>query len=89
MVGGSHTMRMTSITGFFLQSAMRRSLLGAHGQDPVVPDGRSVSNRPLRIGRYDDGLATLRDAASRTRVGTFADSKPAPVHDRTDERRAA
>jgi hypothetical protein len=88
MIGGSHTVRMTSITGFFLQSAMRRSLLGAHGQDPVVPDGRSVPDRPLSIGRYDDGLATLRDAPSRRRVGTFADSDPAPVHG-ADERRAA
>jgi hypothetical protein len=68
---------------------MRRSLLGAHAQDPVVPDGRSVPDRPLRIGRYDDGLATLRDASSRTRVGTFADSDLVPVHDRADERRAA
>jgi hypothetical protein len=68
---------------------MRRSLLGAHAQDPVVPDGRSIPDRPLRIGRYDDGLATLRDARSRRRVGTFGDSDPAPVHDRADERRAA
>jgi hypothetical protein len=89
MVCGSHTVPMTSITGLFLHTAMRRSLLGAHAQDPVVPDGRSIPDRPLRIGRYDDGLATLRDAPSRRRVGTFGDSDPAPVHDRADERRAA
>jgi hypothetical protein len=80
---------MTSIPGFFLHNTMRRSLLGAHAQDPVVPDGQSVPDRPLRIGRFDDGLATLVDARSRRRVGTFADSETAPVHDRADERRAA
>jgi hypothetical protein len=68
---------------------MRRSLLGAHAQDPVVPDGRSIPDRPLRIGRFDDGLATLVDARSRRRVGTFADTEPAPAHDHADERRAA
>jgi hypothetical protein len=81
---------MTSIPGFFLRPAMRRSLLGAHAQDPVVPDGLSIPDRPLRIGRFDDGLATLVatlvDARSRRRIG---DSEPVPAHDRADERRAA
>jgi hypothetical protein len=77
---------MTSIPGFFLRPAMRRSLLGAHAQDPVVPDGLSIPDRPLRIGRVDDGLATLVDARSRGRIG---DSEPVPAHDRADERRAA
>jgi hypothetical protein len=76
---------MTSIAGLFIPTAMRRSLLGAHAQDPVVPDGQSIPDRPLRIGRFEDGLATLVDARSRRR----ADSEPAPVHERTDERRAA
>lgn len=80
---------MTLIPGFYFQNAMRRSLLGAHAQDPVVPDGRSIPDRPLRIGRFDDGLATLRGAPSRRRVGTFADSEPVTAHDRADERRAA
>jgi hypothetical protein len=80
---------MTSIPGPFIQTAMRRSLLGAHAQDPVVPDGRSIPDRPLRVGRFDDGLATLVDARSRRRVGTFADTEPAPAHDHADERRAA
>ena len=72
---------MTSITGFLIRPAMRRSLLGAHAQDPVVPDGLSIPDRPLRIGRLDDGLATLVDARSR---------RPAPAtQDRADERRAA
>jgi hypothetical protein len=77
---------MTSIPGPFLHTAMRRSLLGAHAQDPVVPDGLSIPDRPLRIGRFEDGLATLVDARSRRRV---ADSEPAPIHARADERRAA
>ena len=76
---------MTSISGLFIPTAMRRSLLGAHAQDPVVPDGRSIPDRPLRIGRFEDGLATLVDARSRRR----ADSDPAAVHERPDERRAA
>jgi hypothetical protein len=80
---------MTLIAGFFTRNAMRRSLLGAHAQDPVVPDGLSIPDRPLRIGRFDDGLATLVEARSRRRVGTFADSEPVPTHDRADERRAA
>jgi hypothetical protein len=80
---------MISIPGPFIQTAMRRSLLGAHAQDPVVPDGRSIPDRPLRIGRFDDGLARLVDARSRRRVGTFADTEPAPAHDHADERRAA
>ena len=72
---------MTSITGFLIRPAMRRSLLGAQAQDPVVPDGLSIPDRPLRIGRLDDGLATLVDARSR---------RPAPAtQDRAGERRAA
>lgn len=80
---------MTLIPGPLFQSAMRRSLLGAHAQDPVVPDGRSIPDRPLRIRRFDDGLATLADARARSRVGTFADGEPVPARDCADERRAA
>jgi hypothetical protein len=53
---------MTLIAALLLQGAMRRSLLGAHAQDPVVPDGRSIPDRPLRLGRFDDDLAALVDA---------------------------
>ena len=79
---------MTWTPGLFIETAMRRALLGAHAQDPVVPDGRSVPDRPLRIGRSDDGLATMVDARSRRRTGTFADTQPAGP-DQADERRAA
>jgi hypothetical protein len=89
MAIGPHTVAMTLIAGLFLHTAMRRSLLGAHAQDPVVPDGLSIPDRPLRIGRFDDGLATLVDARSRRRVGTYADREPALAHDRGDERHAA
>ena len=80
---------MILIPGFLFQDAMRRSLLGAHAQDPVVPDGQSIPDRPLRIGRFDDGLATLVDARSERRIGTFAGSQPTPADDPADDRRAA
>jgi hypothetical protein len=80
MACGPHTVGMTSIPGFLIRPAMRRSLLGAHAQDPVVPDGLSIPDRPLRIGRLDDGLVTLVDARSR---------KSVPDQDRADGRRAA
>ena len=54
-----------------------------------MPDGLSIPDRPLRIGRFDDRLATLVDARSRRRVVVSADSEPAPAQDRADERRAA
>jgi hypothetical protein len=73
--------RMTSIPGFFIHHAMRGHLVGAHAQDPVVPDGLSIPDRPLRIDRLDDRLATLVDARARRRALVFAD--------RADERRAA
>jgi hypothetical protein len=80
---------MTLIPGPLFQTAMRRSLLGAHAQDPVVPDGRSIPDRPLRIRRLDDGLATLVEARSRRCGGTFADGQRLPASDRADDRRAA
>jgi hypothetical protein len=80
---------MTSIPGFYLRTAMHRSLLGAHPQDPVVPDGLSIPDRPLRIGRVDGGLSTSVAARFTKRVDTFADSEPVPAHDRAGERRAA
>jgi hypothetical protein len=80
---------MTAIPGFLLQHAMRRSLLGAHAQDPIVPDGRSIPDRPLCIDRFDDDLATLVDARSRRRAGTCADIDLVRADDRADERRAA
>jgi hypothetical protein len=72
---------MTSIPGFHIRNVMQRHLIGAQAQDPVVPDGLSIPDRPLRIDRFDDGLATLVEARSRRRVVAFPD--PA------DERRAA
>jgi hypothetical protein len=80
---------MTLFAAFLVQDAMRRSLLGAHAQDPVVPDGRSIPDRPLRIARFDGRLATLVDARSRRRVDAVADSACVPAQDRADERRAA
>jgi hypothetical protein len=80
---------MTWTPGLFIETAMRRSLLGAHAQDPVVPDGRSIPDRPLRIGRFGDGLAALADARARRHVGTCVDTQPAAADDRADERRAA
>jgi hypothetical protein len=80
---------MTLIAAFLARDAMRRSLLGAHAQDPVVPDGRSIPDRPLRIARFDDDLATLVDARSSRRVDTVADSGSVAAQDRADERRAA
>ncbi|HEX7299225.1 MAG TPA: hypothetical protein VF257_09460 [Solirubrobacteraceae bacterium] len=69
---------------------MRRSLLGAHGQDPVVPDGLDMSpgtrSRP-RTGSFADGLARTRgplEPAPRMDV-----PEPAPVHDGAERRRAA
>jgi hypothetical protein len=76
-----HTAPMIFVPGPLFQTAMRRALLGAHAQDPVVPDGRSIPDRPLRIRRLDDRLATLVDARSRRRDVAFPD--------RADERCAA
>ena len=70
---------MILIAGFLFQHAMRRSLLGAHAQDPVVPDGRSIPDRPLRIGRFGDDHATLVNArghASRCEGGAQPASRP-------------
>jgi hypothetical protein len=72
---------MTLIPGFFIRDLMRSKLLGAHAQDPVVPDGLSIPDRPLHIDRFDDRLAILVDARSRRRG--------VPSEDRADERRAA
>jgi hypothetical protein len=69
---------MTSIAGRFLQNAMQRSLLGAHAQDPVVPDrsarrapgperstlGAHPADATLRVRRYGDRHATQRRAVS-------------------------
>ena len=69
---------MTVIPGFFIRDLMRSKLLGAHAQDPVVPDGLSIPDRRLRIDRSGDRLATVVDARSRR-----------PGVDRAEERRAA
>ena len=61
----AHTALMTWISPFPLHDVMRRSLLGAHAQDTVVPDGRSISDRPLRLARFDDDLAALVDRRRR------------------------
>ena len=72
---------MIFVPGPLFQTAMRRALIGAHAQDPVVPDGRSIPDRPLRIDRLDDRLGALVDARSRRCDVAF--------RDRADERRAA
>jgi hypothetical protein len=106
---------MTSLAGFFIRTNMQRSLLGADATDPVMPDhGRGaapprpaadIAEGPLRLGRFDDGLATYPKARSRQRVGTFGDGlarprrlesapaldrrEPTPALDGADQRRAA
>jgi hypothetical protein len=80
---------MTLLSAFFFADAMRRSLIGAHAQDPVVPDGRSIPDRPLRIARLDDHLAALVVARSSRHADTVADGRTLPAPDRADERRAA
>ena len=77
----THTAPMIFVPGPLFQTAMRRALLGAHAQDPVVPDGRSIPDHPLRIRRLDERLATLVDARARRRDVAFPE--------RADERRAA
>ena len=106
---------MTSLAGFFVRTNMQHALLGADATDPVMPDhGRGtapprpatdIAEAPLRLGRFDDGLATAPEARSRHRVGTFADGlarprrlqsapaldhrEPTPALDGADQRRAA
>ena len=78
---GSHTVAMTSIAGFFLQDHMRRSLLGAHAQDPVVPDRsdrRASGSEPSTLGAPDAPRRIGRDPR-----------EPAPIHHGAQERRAA
>jgi hypothetical protein len=72
---------MILIPGPLFHNAMRSALVGAHAQDPVVPDGRTIADRPLRIRRLDDRLATLVDARARRRDIAFPEC--------ADERRAA
>ena len=67
---------------------MRSSLLGAHAQDPVVPDGRSIPDRPWRVGRRHDGPAPMLDAPSDTRM-TLVEGDPTAAGARAEERRAA
>ena len=88
MAVGAHTVAMTSISGSLLRTAMRSSLLGAHAQDPVVPDGRSIPDRPWRVGRRHDGPAPMLDAPSGTRM-TLVDGDPTVAGARAEERRAA
>jgi hypothetical protein len=64
---------MIFVPGPLFQTAMRRALLGAHAQDPVVPDGRSIPDRPLRIRRLDDRPATVVDARARRCDVAFPD----------------
>jgi len=81
MTVGPHTGCMTPIPGFFIRDLMQSKLLGAHAQDPVVPDGRSIRDRRLTIGRVEDRLGTVVDARSRRRATASEDCG--------DQRRAA
>ena len=73
---------MTSIAGLFLHDTMRRSLLGAHAQDPVVPD------RPARRASRSSEPSTLGAPGAPLRIGRDP-REPAPVHHGAQERRAA
>jgi hypothetical protein len=78
---GAHTVAMTSIAGLFLHDTMRRSLLGAHAQDPVVPD------RPARRASRSE-RSTLGAPDAPLRIGRDP-REPARVHHGDQERRAA
>ena len=82
---GSHTVAMTSIAGFFLQDHMRRSLLGAHAQDPVVPDRsdrRASGSEPSTLG-------LTRARRPLESAPPIDPREPAPIHDGAQDRRAA
>jgi hypothetical protein len=78
---------MTWIAGLFLRTAMRRSLLGAQAQDPVVPDRKGLN------GQSEPGCRSAADGQTRTRrlaPAPAADPRePTPVDDGADQRRAA
>jgi hypothetical protein len=79
-----HTGPMTWIVGLFLRTAMRRSLLGAQAQDPVVPNRQdcSVPSEPRR------GAADGEPRTRRLEPAPSMDSrKPTRVND--GQRRAA
>jgi hypothetical protein len=81
MRSGAHTVAMISIAGLLLHDTMRRSLLGANAQDPVVPDRparRASRSEPSTPGAPDAPLRIGRDPR-----------EPAPVHHGAEERRAA
>jgi hypothetical protein len=77
---------MISIGSLFIQDVMRRSLLGAHAQDPVVsdhPDRRRSAPEPSTrngLTRTHGALESAPPMDSR---------EPASIHDGADERRAA
>jgi hypothetical protein len=66
---------MLPIASMISHTAMRRSVTGAHADDPVVTDTdtTTATDTARRIGRFDDGLATRPNAVARRRIGTFAD----------------
>ena len=74
---------MDSTAGFFFQSVMSRSLLGAHAQDRVVPDraGRQAADPQ---GPTLSAHATLAEPARR-----IGPRDPASADDAADRRRAA
>jgi hypothetical protein len=85
MALGSHTVAMNAIPGFFLQDVMRRSLRGAHAQDPVEPD------RPARRASapVPSTLGVARTRGSLESAPSIGPREPASIHDGADQRRAA
>jgi hypothetical protein len=88
MTIGSHTVAMTPIAALLSHTAMRRALVGARANDPVVPDHLSEP-AALELGRFSEGMELHPMPSARWRVGRFSDGmSPAEAAD-LDERRAA
>jgi hypothetical protein len=77
---------MTSIAGSFVHTAMRRSLLGSHANDPVVPDRAQGAAAHRRAAEDADGLTRTRRLAPAPALDPRA---PAPVEAGAERRRAA
>jgi hypothetical protein len=88
MAVGSHTVCMLPIATLLSHTATRRALVGAHANDPTVPDHLSEP-APIELGRFSEGVEAHPVPSSLWRVGRFSDGMShAEVAD-LDERRAA